>query len=294
MDDFRIRQVLLPTDFSEIAENALQTAIAVCMRQKATLTLLHVVEQNYLLVAPEAGGMALDMLPQLEQNADELLNEIITPVIDKHEIAVKSVIRVGNPADEICQLSAEAGIDMIIMGTHGASGLREFFIGSNAYRVVKHAPCPVLTVPGTNRWIDFRKILFPVRMVPGALAKFEIVKPIIRQNGSSLLIAGIVEKNDAKGLVEMKDIVESVKKLMIDDDVICRAEVHNADNIAKHVLRLTEIEKPDLIVITATLEKYSKSLFVGPYTQYIVNHARFPVLSIRPEITADTMMKFGL
>jgi len=179
---------------------------------------------------------------------------------------------------------------MIVMGTHGASGLREFFLGSNAYRVVKNAPCPVMTIPGTNQWLDFRKILFPIRMVANALDKYEVIRPIIRKNGSSLLIAGVVQLNDPFGIVEMKTMVDTVRKSIAEDDVICGSEVHYCEGVARQVLAISEAEKPDLIVITATLDATLKDFFLGPYTQDIVNHAHYPVLSIRPEISKEAVI----
>jgi nucleotide-binding universal stress UspA family protein len=194
-------------------------------------------------------------------------------------------VQSGNPADEICRWAHHKEIDLIVMGTHGVSGLREFFMGSNAYRVVKNSPCPVMTIPGENQWLEFKKILFPIRLVHNALEKYDIVRPIIRKNGSSLLIAGIVKSNNPAGLEEMKSILGSVKKKINEDDVICGTEVHYCENVARQVISISEVEKPDLIVITATLDTSLKDFFLGPYTQDIVNHAHYPVLSIRPEVT---------
>jgi len=171
---------------------------------------------------------------------------------------------------------------MIVMGTHGTSGLREFFLGSNAYRVVKNSPCAVLTLPGTNQWLDFKRILFPVRMVQHALDKYENVRPIIRKNKSSLLITGIVTKTEPNQLIEMKSLVEAVRDKIEEDDVRCESEVHYCENVAQQVLKIATEVKPDLIVITATLDTSIKDFFLGPYTQDIVNHAKFPVLSVRP------------
>jgi nucleotide-binding universal stress UspA family protein len=206
-----------------------------------------------------------------------------------HDLVINHIVQSGNPADEICRWALHKNSNLIVMGTHGASGLREFFLGSNAYRVVKNSPCPVMTMPGDNKWIDFKKILFPVRMVPNALDKYDVIRPIIQKNGSSMTIAGIVKKDDSTGFIEMKALVETVQSKMTEDDVICQSEVHYCENVAKQVLTISETEKPDLIVITATLDSSLKDFFLGPYTQDIVNHAHYPVLSIRPEISGDSV-----
>lgn len=280
-----IRKVLVPTDFSEVADNALHTAISICTRQQAELVLVHVIEQNYFLLSPEAGAIPIEGMTSRDQEADEMLSNLAEPMRDRFDIRVSTVVLAGDPAGEICRWSASNSIDMIVMGTHGASGLREFFIGSNAYRVVKHAACPVMTIPGSNRWIEFRRILFPVRLVPDALAKYDVIRPVIRRNGSTLLIAGVVKRGDEAAASAMEDLVKVVEKKMADDDVNYRSEVHYAEDVARHVLYLSEAEKPDLVVITATFESDDavRSFFIGPYTQQIVNHCKFPVLSIRGE-----------
>jgi len=289
METYTIKKVLVPIDFSPVSLNALETAIAICKRQLATLTLIHVVENTYVLFPPEAGGATGAILPDLVKNANESLNELAKKLRTNHDLVINQIVQSGNPADEICRWALHKDFNLIVMGTHGASGLREFFLGSNAYRVVKNSPCPVMTMPGDNTWIDFKKILFPIRMVPNALDKYDVIRPIIQKNGSSMTIVGMVKKDDSTGFIEMKALVDTVQTKMTEDNVICQSEVHYCDNVAKQVLSISETEKPDLIVITATLDASLKDFFLGSYTQDIVNHAHYPVLSIRPELSGDSV-----
>ncbi|MBP9927080.1 MAG: universal stress protein [Cyclobacteriaceae bacterium] len=283
MKTYEIKSILVPIDFSPVANNAMETAIAICKRQLATLTLIHVVENTYVLYPPEAGGATGSILPEMIKQANEGLSKLAKKIRLDHDLVVNHIVQSGNPADEICRWALHKEIDLIVLGTHGASGLREFFIGSNAYRVVKNSSCPVMTIPGFNQWLDFKKILFPIRMVPNALDKYDVVRPIIRKNGSLLQVAGIVKKNDTTGILEMKALVDTVQNKIMEDDIICESEVHYCDNVARQVLAIANDKKPDLIVITATLDSSIRDFFLGPYTQDIVNHAAFPVLSIRPE-----------
>jgi nucleotide-binding universal stress UspA family protein len=291
MEAYAIKSILVPIDFSDVATNALKTAVAIATRQLTTVTLIHVVENTYHLVPAEAGpamgGTLGTILPELLRVAHENLNALAREVRTNHDLVVDHVVQTGNPADEICRWAHQKSNDVIVMGTHGASGIREFFMGSNAYRVVKNAPCPVMTIPGTNTWLDFKKILFPIRMIPNALDKYDVIRPIIRKNGSSLLVMGVVKKNEESEMPEMKELVDTIQKKMVDDQVICRREIVSAEDIARQVLVVSRAEKPDLIVITATLDASLKDFFLGPYTQDIVNHAKFPVLSIRPRLSVN-------
>ena len=132
MDAYEIKKILVPVDFSPIASNALQTAIAICKRQLATLTLIHVIENSYVLYPPEAGGVAAAILPELVKNANDSLSALARELRVQHDLVVNHIVQSGNPADEICRWAFHKEIDLIVMGTHGASGLREFFLGSNA------------------------------------------------------------------------------------------------------------------------------------------------------------------
>lgn len=283
MNSYTIRKVLVPIDFSAISLNALQTAVAICKRQLATLTLLHVVENSYTMFPPEAGGASAMLLPKLVTDANDDLGELANELRITHDLVVNHIVQSGNPADEICRWASHKECDLIVMGTHGASGLSEFLVGTTAFSVVKNSPSPVLTIPGENQWIDFKKILFPIRMVPNALNKYDIVRPIIRKNGSSLLVAGIVKKDDPTGFIEMKALVDVVRQKVAEDDVMCRSEIHYCEDVAREVLNIADREKPDLIVITATLDTTIREFFLGQYTQSLVNHSRYPVLSIRPD-----------
>lgn len=278
----QIRKVLLPTDFSDVAQNAVHTAVSICTRQRAELVLMHVVEQQYYLMAPEGGIMATESMELYEREAEKKLTELARMLYERFEITVSAVVVIGDPAGQICKWSAVNLVDMIVMGTHGASGLREFFIGSNAYRVVKHSVCPVMTIPGNNRWIEFKRILFPVRLIQDALAKYTVVRPIIHKNGSSLLVAGVIKRGDDQSESEMDKMVKQIEEIMNEDEVAFRTEVHYTDAVAQHVLHISQAERPDLVVITATFDQNDglKDFFVGPYTQQIVNHCKFPVLSI--------------
>lgn len=280
MNTYQIRRVLVPTDFSHISANALRTAIAICKRQLATLTLMHVVEYSHSF-PPESRGNIGTVLPELVDIANENLGNLAIEVRIQHDLVVNHIVQSGNPCDEICYWANANEIDLIVMGSHGRSQMREFFMGSNAFRVVRHAPCPVMTIPGGNPWIAFKKILFPVRMIPNALEKYEMIRDIIRKNDSSLLVAGVVKREDPVDLIEMGELVDSIERKVSADKVTCLSEVYYCDDVAEQVLTISDVVKPDLIVITATLDSTWRQLFPGTYTQQIVNHAEFPVLSIR-------------
>ena len=139
---FRLKSILVPTDFSECSEKALNYAMAYAEQFRASLTLLYVVEIAY---GSEAGVINFEKYKQ-EANDEGKKKLVAIAKRFSKSIPTKSSVRIGAPYDEIVRYAQEANTDLIIISTHGRSGLKRFFLGSTAEKVVRHAPCPVLVV----------------------------------------------------------------------------------------------------------------------------------------------------
>jgi nucleotide-binding universal stress UspA family protein len=142
-----LHKILVPTDFSKSSANALTYGAAFATRFGAELHLLHVV-QDLALFIPEAVMLAPPMMPPVEQFVsaartalERTIQELATP-----ELRIQPEVAEGTPFEEIIRFAREKDIDLIVMGTHGHTGLAHLFMGSVAEKVVRRAPCPVLTV----------------------------------------------------------------------------------------------------------------------------------------------------
>lgn len=141
------KTILVPTDFSADSGLAIREARRVlhATEDSARLILLHAyhlpVEFTALGTVPVTPRLFADAAEQARQQ----LEEIAAP-LRRDGLRVDTLAREGYPPSVIEEEAREAGVDLIAMGTHGRSGLRHFFLGSTAERVVQHAPCPVLTV----------------------------------------------------------------------------------------------------------------------------------------------------
>ncbi|MCC6279653.1 MAG: universal stress protein [Saprospiraceae bacterium] len=295
MDALNIKHILVPIDFSVTSLNAMDTAVAMTKRHEAKLTLLHIVNKSILSyhhadVLPIAS--AVPMIEMMRDEAKEMLSQITDKVAAQHGIGVQGEITQGFVSSEICKSAERLGADLVVMGTHGASGFREFFIGTNSFAVVKHAPCPVLTVPPNGKWESFSKILFPVRDTPGALEKYDFLRKIIRQNKAVLHVLGISDTGSTSSEDWVEKKIQKLKSKLRDDDVECLTQLLKpTEQVAEEVLHTAKTKQMDLIAITATLDYGIRDFFVGPYTQQIVNHAKVPVLSIRPVKLPDSEQK---
>lgn len=279
--DIVYKNILWPTDFSELAGNAMITAIEMCKRHNATLHILHVVENQLTAVPREARVPVFYLLPDMENAGREKLLALTETIKNKHKIKVKTHLDFGIPAFAIRDKAIDIKSELIIVGTHGASGFRELFIGTTAYALIRNTTIPVLTIPGKKKVKAFNKILFPIRAAAGLLEKYDFIKPIIQSNNSELLILGLSLRSEIFNIDDRKKELLQLGKSLAKNMTTYKSEFCVCNNYAKKVLERARKQKVDLIVINATLDYNWSDFFVGPYTQQIVNHASIPVLSIR-------------
>ncbi|MBU1239280.1 universal stress protein [Myxococcota bacterium] len=139
-----INKILCPVDFSDNADHALQYALAFAQAHDAELTLIHAVE-NPVLVSLDYPVLPYGNVNDLAKSAQHKLDEILVRIKQEHE-KVLSKVTIGTPFIEIIQYARNHEVDMIVLGTHGKSGLAHVLMGSVSERVVRKAPCPVLTI----------------------------------------------------------------------------------------------------------------------------------------------------
>jgi nucleotide-binding universal stress UspA family protein len=144
------KTILVPHDFSSCANHAAALARDVARVTGAKLVLAHVAEIPAGLgvdtaIVPEEGGAPIKLRDYAVANAEERLGDLADR-LRKDGMEVVTTVVVGDSVDEILRATAEAGADLIVMGTHGRTGLRHLLTGSVTEKVVRHATVPVLTV----------------------------------------------------------------------------------------------------------------------------------------------------
>lgn len=285
MDSFEIKKIIVPTDFSVLSENAIKTATAMCKRHRASMVLLNVVDAPANIAIPYGGmGYYSYTLKDMEEASAKKLKKMSKEIKDRTKISVETTTRTGNVSWAVRDTVQESLSDIIVMGTHGASGLREFFIGSNAYSVIKHSYVPVLTVPSEGDWTDFKRILFPVRMTNSAYDKYKSIRSIIAKNDSTLILLGLADNNNPSQLEQLSALMNDLKFKLAQDGITYEGELYHGNKFPEKILETAKNYDSDLIVITAELDHTIKDFFIGPYSQQIVNHSKIPVLTIRPQV----------
>ncbi len=247
----------------------------------AELTLLHIVNTDTIYLFPE-GGMVFDAdidanINAMTQRLDQLAQKIQTD----DQVHCSCIVKTGPTTSTVVETAAEEAVDLIVLGTQPDSGLHEFLVGSTAYSILKHAPCSVLTVPTDGQWVDFKKIMFPVRPEVSALEKYDFSREIIQKNKAELIVLGVMEYFGKDSVESMDKETNRLVKTAKADGVSLKTVFHFCDSLASTILAKTLQYSADLLIVTSTLDCKLKEFFVGPFARQIVNHAKIPVLSIR-------------
>jgi len=142
---FKLKKVLVPIDFSNISKNALPWATFLAQKFGAELILLHVTEKfpiDYLLGRELMSEVIVPLMKQAEAELEHMAESLSKST----GVNISAVVRDGTPFEEICNAAKTLGAELIVLTTHGYTGLKHVWLGSTAERVVRHATCPVLVV----------------------------------------------------------------------------------------------------------------------------------------------------
>jgi nucleotide-binding universal stress UspA family protein len=141
---FKLKKILVPVDFSGCAKKALQYAIPLAKEHEAALTLLYVVPT----ICPTGDFVAADyaaLQAEMRANGDKELAKLAVDEV-RGEVSADTIVHTGSPALEIITMAKSLPADLIVISTHGRTGLKHVVLGSVAEHVVRRAPCPVLVV----------------------------------------------------------------------------------------------------------------------------------------------------
>lgn len=284
MGTLEVKRILIPTDFSETANLALQHAAHLASLTDAEIILLHVVSTFAFRVNLPEADVDESQNARLSGAIQEKLQSIAKALSAKHGIQVHTRVAYGRIREEVVKVAEDQDADIVILGTHGVSGIREFFMGSNAFRIVSEAGCPVLSVQESAQQIGFSRIVVPIDNSFHSREKLGISVRLAATYGAHLHICGLRSHDhddqdlNARFKMKMKQVEDFLKEKEASYDittVFC-------SNIAKATMDFATEKGADLIIIMNEQEINSTGFFMGAYAQQIVNHSKIPVLSIRP------------
>jgi nucleotide-binding universal stress UspA family protein len=294
--------ILLPTDFSACADHALTHAVEVADRFDARLHILHVVNE----LDPDWYGItdaqerAVKLREQIREEAQERLHDLAPDARVDTTVSLQLSFDV---ADSIHEYVGERAIDLVVMGTHGRKGLDRLMLGNVADKIVRHAPCPVMTVREEVPWagaedeVAFQEVLAPIDFSEHSKAALGAAKTFASAYDARLHLLFVAEKRTVPtfsdtgipglGVVEMDpEIVENAERALEQLDASVegpevRSTYHVREgDVSTDIVDLAETKGIDLIVMaTRGLTGMSRFL-LGSNTERVVRVAPCPVLTM--------------
>lgn len=304
-----INKILVPVDFSEHSKAALQAAFALKRDFGATVTAMHVFDITELLgMGWTIYGEALEgeAVQRMERDSEKALKQFVEELKAK-DSDVHMLIARGKTFIEIIKTAKDEKIDIVVMGTHGRKGIELLLMGSNAEKVVRKAPCSVLTVRSDK---DKKKEIFPVGniLVPTDFSltserAMSMAVEIAKKYSSKILLIHVFNDFKIEDALQWTSYVSTTKtEIEIREDISNRAYDELDDFIKKFpvgdlkieprviedhphrgVIATAEDENIDLIVMGTHGRTGVAHLLMGSTAEKVVRAAPCPVLTVKPK-----------
>ena len=300
-----IHNVLVPIDFSEPSLEAIEFALPLLKQFGADLHLVHVFEPDYPLASMAAMPL---IVPELE--VGKRVRRHLKDVAKKYSVALRREnihARRGRPFEEICRLARDRDIDLIVTSTRGNTGLKHLALGSTAERVVRYSPCPVLVARGDDRkrkatgnrraqrGVSFKKILVPIDFSACSMIGLAYAKTLAKEFNASLVLLHSVHlqyyvTNDEYASYDFPLVMQEVERVArgqmrdlvqkTDWDGIKVEPSLQIGHAGDQICARARDYGADLIVTSTHGTTGLKHILLGSTAEYVVRHARCPVLVV--------------
>lgn len=289
-----LENVLFATDFSVCSNAALPYAMSIARRHGSTIFATHVLPAKTEMVLMSPESWPPPVLPEEEnriQASIELLEKQLGAL--PHDVLTPS----GNAADVLARITQEREMDLLVLGTHGRTGVGKLFLGSVSEKLLRRARCPVLSVgphvtqPPEDE-IHFQHILFATDFSAASLCALPYAISLAEEDESQLVLLHVVEQ-PAAGIVDLENVKASLLRKLKDlvpaeAEPWCKAECdlefgRQFAPPAERILDIAKACKADLIVlgVRPVAGKLGLATHLASTTARILTHATCPVLTVR-------------
>ncbi len=284
-----MKRILIPVDFSKDSVNAVKYGINMANKLEANIRLIHVrTGDNY---APEFGGneVMLRINNQLEVWMNELLDSVKAKYyVNKGKIDWK--IRKGSVVQEISNQAKYDDTSLIVVASHGVSGFQDKFIGSNAYRLVANAPCPVIVVRhGFKFDAEIDKIVVPISFDKESTKKIPVTAGLANVYKAKIYLVGLKDSSFRHVLIRIKAQMNLVERFIKGHaNLSIEKKVLSGKNLSQQLRDYAKEIDADLIAIRIHHSTNPFANIFRPFANDMVNYSPIPVLVIP---TKDMVLK---
>jgi nucleotide-binding universal stress UspA family protein len=214
----------------------------------------------------------------------DISEETVKTLLQKEsqEIKYQYIHKNGKVFKGIIEASKETDADLIVMGTHGITGFEEFWMGSNAYKVVSLAKCPVLTMREEIKPNAFKNIVLPIDTSFESRQKVSFAVSLAKQFGATVHVLGVSVDKDKESEHLINIYTRQIMTTLQDEGIPATLEKNLGGNITNITIDYATSTNADLIIIMTEQEPQIGSFFLGKFAQQMINHSTIPVISLMP------------
>ena len=282
-----MNNIVVAVDFSESSINAFLHALSIAQKCNTNLDLVWVRKSAEEKDKFDTGG---DPTKEVKVQFTELIVKY-QPELPGNKISYK--IRTGKVYKEITDEARESKAMLVVTGTHGASVFVEFWIGSNANRIVSLSPCPVITIRGG---IDIArplsKIVLPIDSTTETRQKATFTGYLAKKHDAQVHVLSLYSTKAKAIRRNVDSYSEQVAKYFEEEEIKYLITSMEADNIADSMIKYAKSVDANLISIMTQQESSTANLWMGSYVQQTINRSPIPVLCIRPKETLAAGLGF--
>ncbi|MFV0541225.1 MAG: universal stress protein, partial [Aestuariibaculum sp.] len=276
-----MKKIIVPIDFSEHSEYALKTAAKFAKRFEAEVLALHMLEMSDTMLTASDGlqyEKARFFIQLSEQKFESFLKKDYL-----NDIKVTPIIKPFKVFSEIAEVAKTHNADLIIMGSHGTSGFKEFFVGSNTERVVRTAEVPVLIVKSENININFETVVFACDFTNDAIKPYKEVLNLFDKKDTNLYFVYVNLPNERfKSSVEIEQRVANFFNEADGNlDHMSKVQYVSDYTVENGVLNFSLKVGADIIAIPTRGKTGIAHFFEGSIGEDIANHANLPVITFK-------------
>lgn len=273
-----MKKILIPTDFSDHAEYALKVAAQIAKKNNGEIILLHMLELPHQGSDAVGAGSDIPEIMFFKNAAIRRLEDLMEEdYLDG--LKVSEIIQFEMAFDGILNISQKNDVDLIVMGSHGASGFKEMFIGSNAEKVVRNSDIPVLIIKKEESDFQVNDFVFASNFSDEIKKPFSKVVEFANKFDSTLHLVMVNTPNNFKSTSE----AEATMKTFLSNFNISKAETHiyNETNVEKGILNFSDSINADLIGMSTHGRKGLSHFFNGSISEDLVNHSNRAVITFK-------------
>jgi nucleotide-binding universal stress UspA family protein len=255
--------VLIPIDFSKQSLSAIKHAYNLARHTKSKLLLMHVYQKDN------------------ELNKTELENLAKQTAIDSGVVCETITIK-GDIYDETDKMAEKIKAGLIVVGLDPNVKFRSFMSKSSTSKFIKNAPCPVLTVRGTNFFPECKNILMPFDLGPESREKVPLVIQLAHYFKAEIRIVSVFDPNDAKYENKLLPYMSQVKKFIKEKNVSCTNKSIPSKEVVESIVEYAHKNSCEMIVQMNAKDISYSEMFNGTLSQKMVDISDIPVLTLNP------------